>query len=474
MFNFLQNRLLHKFENSNATQIQGVSVSNTPPADDQVLTFDAGTGLWTPEAGGGGGAVSSVFARTGAVVAVAGDYTASEITNVPAGNITSVTVQAALNELDGFISAEDFWNRTGTVISTQTAGDSLALGSWINMDEISTPANPSANEGRLYVKDNGGITTPYFLDSAGTETSLLGGGGGISWGDSIAGTTGEGLEVNEYGVATQATAATFGIKGGDNFNTNSTFDNYNFYAVNEDNAGTGENTGFYVNNFSTELDSSSPKGAGVGIIQNGVDGTAISARAGSNKNPATNGLVYFVLNNAQSADCTVQKNDVGTSTNDNLALHLTGTRFSAQIDDADQAPGTTTNKLYAVGGNLYWNAVQLDTGGGGGGFTWSVINASQTAAVNNGYFTNGGAQVVVTLPATSAVGDTIEVSAHNANGWKIAQQAGQTIYIGNTNSTTGVGGSLESTEIGVGVELVCVVANTDWREVDMQGVVTFT
>ena len=45
--------------------------------------------------------VDSVFGRTGDVVQVSGDYTASEITNVPAGGIVAVTVQAALDELDG-------------------------------------------------------------------------------------------------------------------------------------------------------------------------------------------------------------------------------------------------------------------------------------------------------------------------------------------------------------------------------------
>lgn len=45
-------------------------------------------------------AVLSVFGRTGAVAAASGDYTASQITNTPAGNIAATTVQAALNELD--------------------------------------------------------------------------------------------------------------------------------------------------------------------------------------------------------------------------------------------------------------------------------------------------------------------------------------------------------------------------------------
>ena len=44
--------------------------------------------------------VTSVFTRTGAIAASNGDYTASQVTNVPSGNITSTTVQAALNELD--------------------------------------------------------------------------------------------------------------------------------------------------------------------------------------------------------------------------------------------------------------------------------------------------------------------------------------------------------------------------------------
>jgi hypothetical protein len=44
--------------------------------------------------------VASVFGRTGAVVSASGDYTASQITNVAAGDIIATDVQAAINELD--------------------------------------------------------------------------------------------------------------------------------------------------------------------------------------------------------------------------------------------------------------------------------------------------------------------------------------------------------------------------------------
>jgi len=49
---------------------------------------------------GAGGEVSSVFGRIGNVVAENGDYIASQITNTPSGNISSVDVQSAIDELD--------------------------------------------------------------------------------------------------------------------------------------------------------------------------------------------------------------------------------------------------------------------------------------------------------------------------------------------------------------------------------------
>ncbi len=52
--------------------------------DGQVLTADTASALgvkWANPTGGGGGAVSSVFGRAGAVVAAAGDYTAAQVLN---------------------------------------------------------------------------------------------------------------------------------------------------------------------------------------------------------------------------------------------------------------------------------------------------------------------------------------------------------------------------------------------------------
>jgi hypothetical protein len=73
---------------------------------------------------------TSVFGRSGAVVAVAGDYTAAQITNAPSGNIAATTVQAALNELDAekqpldaTLTSLAAYNTNG--ILTQTAADTF-------------------------------------------------------------------------------------------------------------------------------------------------------------------------------------------------------------------------------------------------------------------------------------------------------------------------------------------------------------
>src|SRR5215471_1241254 len=62
------------------SRLTDVTISS--PINGQVLTFNSVTGKWeNQDSSGGGGAVNSVFGRTGAVVAVSGDYSASQVTN---------------------------------------------------------------------------------------------------------------------------------------------------------------------------------------------------------------------------------------------------------------------------------------------------------------------------------------------------------------------------------------------------------
>jgi len=73
--------------------------------------------------------------------------------------------------------------------------------------------------------------------------------------------------------------------------------------------------------------------------------------------------------------------------------------------------------------------------GGGGGITWvHVTGMSHLAEANRGYVADNASSLVTILLPTSAslaIGDVIRVSGAGAGGWKIAQQAGQSIRVGN-------------------------------------------
>jgi hypothetical protein len=94
--------------NIGATEIEsgiitGQSEKASPTTGDFILATDGADSNNLKKVDVGnlpGGAVDSVFGRTGAVVAVSDDYTASQITNVATGNIVATDVQAAINELD--------------------------------------------------------------------------------------------------------------------------------------------------------------------------------------------------------------------------------------------------------------------------------------------------------------------------------------------------------------------------------------
>ncbi len=93
--------------------------------------------------------------------------------------------------------------------------------------------------------------------------------------------------------------------------------------------------------------------------------------------------------------------------------------------------------------------------------SWTeVVATSGAIAVANGYITNNAGLVTMTLPVTAAVGDIVTIVGKGAGGWLIAQNATQIIQVGSSASTTGVGGSVASTNRYDSIDLVCVTANT--------------
>lgn len=104
---------------------------------------------------------------------------------------------------------------------------------------------------------------------------------------------------------------------------------------------------------------------------------------------------------------------------------------------------------------------------------WQVVVANQPIVADNGYICNSAGTVILTLPAVAAVGDTFEVMGKNAAvGWRIAQNAGQTIHTGSASSTTGLAGYAEATSVYDWAEVTCITANTDWALTPKMGSIT--
>ena len=130
------------------------------------------------------------------------------------------------------------------------------------------------------------------------------------------------------------------------------------------------------------------------------------------------------------------------------------------------AQGSNGQVLTSTGTGITWSTPSS------GSLTWSVTTADATMAVDNGYLANkSSGTLTLTLPTTAAVGKTIRVSGMQ-NTWRIAQNASQIIHFGKTDTTTGVGGYLESSNARDAVELVCCVVNNEWNVISSIGNIT--
>jgi hypothetical protein len=105
----------------------------------------------------------------------------------------------------------------------------------------------------------------------------------------------------------------------------------------------------------------------------------------------------------------------------------------------------------ATGANPAWASISAGTGIAitPGANTLSIastvslnftpIAADGALTTNTRYINTKAALLTVSLPAASAVGDTLILCGYGATGWKITQAANQQLLIGNTNTTLGAG-----------------------------------
>lgn len=147
-------------------------------------------------------------------------------------------------------------------------------------------------------------------------------------------------------------------------------------------------------------------------------------------------------------------------------------------DSGNATPASHTFTIAGTGGiatSGSGSTITIDGSGISATFTWNeVVGTSQAASVDNGYVTNNAGLVTVTLPDTAAFGSIVRVAGKGAGGWRIAQNAGETIHFLSQSTTTGVGGRLDSTTQYDSVELLCITANTVWVVLQATGNITVT
>lgn len=169
--------------------------------------------------------------------------------------------------------------------------------------------------------------------------------------------------------------------------------------------------------------------------------------------------------------------------------HVAGTIFQYCWDSTDgilyicTTAGTASTAIWSksitlTGGSgvtITQNGNIIQVSASSSGLTWNnITGTSATMMTNNGYQSNNGGLVTLTLPSAASFGDELFISGYGAGGWTIAQNAGQKLIIGDASTTVGVGGSLSSTNQYDSIQFRCAIANTTWVAVNgPQGCLTY-
>lgn len=176
----------------------GLALFGSSSGNTKITAAAAASGTWslpaTTDTFVGKATTDELTSKTLTSSVAKGTWTASGTWTIPAvtlGGTVSLNGQSFSGTLAnlGTVTTADINGGTldGTVIGgasaaagtfTTIAGTTATLSSFIDLTEIASPSNPSADHTRLFAKDVAGATHLFTRDSAGTEVDLSAGGGG--------------------------------------------------------------------------------------------------------------------------------------------------------------------------------------------------------------------------------------------------------------------------------------------------------
>jgi len=123
------------------TGLQNRAVAATAPGNGQALVWNSTASAWQPATvSGSGGAVASVFGRTGAVTAQAGDYNFGQIS----GSISSSQLPAAGGDISGTLTSATVRSIQGQPVASTYPSNGQAL-VWSSSAGSWQPANASGS-----------------------------------------------------------------------------------------------------------------------------------------------------------------------------------------------------------------------------------------------------------------------------------------------------------------------------------------
>lgn len=157
-------------------------------------------------------------------------------------------------------------------------------------------------------------------------------------------------------------------------------------------------------------------------------------------------------------DIAVADGGTGVGTFTTYAPLVGGTTSTGALQQATTGMSTSGNVLTSTG------ASSLPTWQASSSIPTSAITADQTAAVNTAYVINKvTTRCVLTMPASAAVGDKILVrGGSDVGGWRLAGITSLIFHASGTTSVTGTGAFIDSGNQWDAVEIICIVANTEW------------